>query len=119
MNIISGFERATSGTITFYNKNFEQREPTVGYCPQENNMPALLTLSELFNLFYALRTETIVERERESQKSKLFGELGLRHHMHSKYGSLSIGMKRKFGLLVSIINEPDLILLDEPVSSLD
>lgn len=39
--------------------------------------------------------------------------------MKSTYGSMSIGTKRRVALLMALLNKPELILLDEPVTGLD
>ena len=39
--------------------------------------------------------------------------------MKKKYAELSVGVKRKFSLLLALISDPSFILMDEPVSGLD
>ena len=57
--------------------------------------------------------------QRDITKKQLLKLVGLLHHEKSRYGSLSVGMKRKCGLMIALIHSPQVVLLDEPVSGLD
>ena len=91
----------------------------MGYCHQENNLPSECTVSELFDTFLAINEKGRSKREREASKKHLLNEVGLLHHEKSYYGSLSVGMKRKCGLMIALIHSPQVLLLDEPMSGLD
>ena len=92
----------------------------MGFCAQENNLPSSLTVSELINLFSSLlHSGQDDKNEKEKYREDLLERLSLTGHLGSQYGSLSIGVKRKVGLLLALVNKPELILLDEPVAGLD
>lgn len=46
-------------------------------------------------------------------------KVGLRHAMYEKYKNYSLGMKQRLGLALALINNPDLLILDEPLNGLD
>ena len=85
-----------------------------------NNLPSSLTVSELIDLFSSLlHSGQDDKNEKEKYREDLLERLSLTGHLGSQYGSLSIGVKRKVGLLLALVNKPELILLDEPVAGLD
>ena len=134
LRVLTGQETIDKGTI-YLRQNGEDRivssakpnkGPRVvsrlltGYCAQENNLPSSLTVSELIDLFSSLlHSGQDDKNEKEKYREDLLERLSLTGHLGSQYGSLSIGVKRKVGLLLALVNKPELILLDEPVAGLD
>lgn len=84
----------------------------VGYVPQRDELPGELTPQQLFNLYRQLRprwNQALVERlmpEWELSQTK-------------RIRRMSEGQKQKLAIVLAVAHDPDLLVLDEPVASLD
>ena len=89
----------------------------IGYLPEESYLYPHLTPQETL-AFYArlFRLPGAVARERIGQ---LLDMIGLTHARHRPVGEFSKGMARRIGLAQALLNDPDLIILDEPTAGLD
>jgi lipooligosaccharide transport system ATP-binding protein len=88
-----------------------------GVVPQENNLDDELDVTEnlmIFSKFYNIPTETAKERIAE-----LLDFLELTEKAESKIKELSGGMKRRLVIVRALINNPKLLILDEPTTGLD
>ena len=96
------------------------KQLTIGFCAQENNLPPTLTLAELIHLFSSLHDSNLPTKvENRLKQDELLYKLNLSNHLNSQYGTLSVGAKRRVALMMALLNRPQLILLDEPVTGLD
>lgn len=89
----------------------------VGYCPQENILWENLTCLEQIRLIgglFGMPAPRLAERARE-----LLVFFELETHQKKLAGTLSGGMKRKLNIILSVINDPAVVILDEPEAGLD
>lgn len=75
----------------------------------------LLRISEVID-YYSILNNIYID---ESAKKRLLSDFKLIHVYNSFVSQLSLGEKQKLGLILSILREPDLLILDEPFSALD
>lgn len=125
LRLLTGRETITRGEI--YHRKSEKDAVmsggseglSIGFCAQENNLPSLLSVSELIQLFSSFAQVPVSAEKKKEEIRLLLGKVNVSGLLHSKYGSLSIGAKRKVSLLVALVNKAPLIMLDEPMAGLD
>jgi ABC-2 type transport system ATP-binding protein len=89
----------------------------IGYVPEINEMYESLTACEYLTFvgeIYGLQSEDINEKA-----GKLMALLGIEDVYHSRISSYSKGMKQKVLIISSLLHDPDILFLDEPLSGLD
>lgn len=89
----------------------------IGVCPQEDTLDTELTVRE--NLFVYGRYFGIPRGEVNDRVDELLDFVQLTEKAKAKVDDLSGGMKRRLTIARSLINKPDLLLLDEPTTGLD
>jgi len=119
INMILGILKPTSGTIEILGKSLERSRAdimgNVNFAAVYAHVPANLTVRQnlhVFGLLYAVKDlkEKLTELEREFDLGAL---------MNTKAGLLSSGELSRLNLAKALINDPCLLLLDEPTASLD
>ena len=126
LNIIGGLDKYTSGdliingrsTKDYQDKNWDAyRNRTIGFVFQDYNLIPHLTVVENVELALTLSGEKkAVRRERAVKALEL---VGLSEHIKKKPNQLSGGQKQRVAIARAIINNPDVILADEPTGALD
>jgi ABC-2 type transport system ATP-binding protein len=89
----------------------------IGYLPEESYLYRYLTAAETLN-FYG-HIFALGQADRRSRTEQLLEMVGLSGAGARQVGEFSKGMQRRLGLAQALINDPDLIILDEPTAGLD
>jgi ABC-2 type transport system ATP-binding protein len=93
------------------------RPGAVGWCPQDDRLYERLTVDETFRLFG--EAHDMSEREIESAADRLTERLDFQRFRDRRVDRLSGGNRRKLTLSVSLMHDPDVLLLDEPYTGFD
>ena len=126
LHILGGLDRPDAGNVLFRGKNIfaqgngflEQfRNQHIGFVFQTFNLLADFTALEnaMFPGLIANRDKKIVQEKAE----ELLGLLGLKDRMNHKPGELSGGETQRVALARSLVNQPEIVLADEPTGNLD
>jgi len=89
----------------------------IGYLPEESYLYRYLDSGETLDFFGSLFTLSSNQRRRRIEQ--LLEMVGLGQVRRRTIGEFSKGMQRRIGLAQALINDPDLIILDEPTAGLD
>lgn len=121
LNMIVGITRPSGGTIEIFGRRFQsgQIKPLarIGYLPETTASPSYYSIAELLN-FYA-QLFNIPADKKKSRIKHLLEMVGLFKERHTLLKNLSMGQRRLVDITQALINDPDLILLDEPTVYLD
>ncbi len=121
INCIIGVARITSGTITVNGHDvvtdYKEARKQIGISPQE------------FNTDFFGKPEDIIDGMagyhgipadvRKKRTAELLEHFALTEHRHKKFNELSGGLKRRVILARALVNDPDLLILDEPTAGVD
>ncbi|MBR9703608.1 ABC transporter ATP-binding protein [Candidatus Woesearchaeota archaeon] len=110
-----GILSTQNGRINFSNGNGGGL--TVGYSPQYNALYPFLTLEE--NLHTFAKLHGVRNNDLHDRSKKLLTRLGLAGHEQKRIQKFSGGMGKRADLAVTLIHDPDVIVLDEPFTGLD
>uniref|UniRef100_A0A3B3U2A9 Cholesterol transporter ABCA5 n=1 Tax=Poecilia latipinna TaxID=48699 RepID=A0A3B3U2A9_9TELE len=89
----------------------------IGYCPQVNPLWPRITLQEHLELYAAIKG--LKGQEVPDIIKRVSNALELREHLNKQAKNLSAGLKRKLCFALSMIGNPQIVLLDEPSSGMD
>lgn len=89
----------------------------VGYLPQDFSMYPTMTVGEVMDYLGVL--SDIPRKERHERTALLLEKVNLTEHKTEKVKSLSGGMKRRLGIAQALINDPKVLIVDEPTAGLD
>ncbi len=119
IKVILGLLRPTRGRVAVFGKpptdvNTKKR---IGYLPEESYLYPFLNARE--TLDYYGKLFEIGHKVRKKRIDELLDMVGLTHVQHRPIREYSKGMQRRIGLAQALINDPDLLILDEPTTGLD
>ena len=97
--------------------NFEESRTSIGYCPQIDAIFEEMTVLE--NVEFYATIKGIPNELKESIVISIIKEMNLNEYIDKIAGRLSGGNKRKLSVAISMIANPQLILLDEPSAGMD
>jgi ABC-2 type transport system ATP-binding protein len=89
----------------------------IGYLPEESYLYRYLNSNETLNFFGNLFE--LPAQDRQQRSEQLLEMVGLDKARRRLVGEFSKGMQRRIGLAQALINDPDLVILDEPTAGLD
>lgn len=109
----------TEGEITIFGRSADDREAAkrIGYMPENPYVYQYLKPLEFLDL--CGRLTGIPKSERRDRSEAMVDKVGLRHAVDRPIGKFSKGMMQRVGLAQALLHDPELLVLDEPMSGLD
>ncbi len=121
VRMVSCFIEPTSGSMYVLGKQVASYprliKARIGVCPQENNLDPDLSVEDNLRVF--ARYFDITGTEAKARCEELLHFVGLYPKRKNQIDELSGGMKRRLMIARSLVNRPDLLILDEPTTGLD
>ncbi len=126
LNIIGGLDRYTTGDLIINGKSTKKfkdrdwdayRNYKIGFVFQSYNLIGHQTI--LSNVELALTIGGISKKERKKRAIKALEEVGLKDQINKKPNQLSGGQMQRVAIARALVNNPDIILADEPTGALD
>ncbi len=123
MNILMGLITADTGTVTILGHTLDSHDfpmdlkRRMNMCSGNANLPWSLTVREIlrfYSMIYNIKPKTA-----EKSIENIIAETGLEKYSEKRFDELSTGNKQKLSLAKALINDPDILLLDEPTLGLD
>ncbi len=126
LNIIGGLDRYTSGDLIISNRSTKEykdadwdtyRNHSIGFVFQSYNLIPHQTV--LQNVELALTLSGVSKSERKARATKALEDVGLGDQLNKKPGEMSGGQMQRVAIARALVNNPDIILADEPTGALD
>lgn len=126
LNIVGGLDRYDKGDLIINGistKKYKDRDwdsyrnHTIGFVFQSYNLIPHQTV--LANVELALTISGVSRKKRKEMAIKALKEVGLGEHLHKKPNQLSGGQMQRVAIARALVNNPDIVLADEPTGALD
>ncbi len=126
MYLLGGLDRPTSGSITVGGQVLENldenalaqyRRRTVGFIFQSFNLIPSMTALE--NVVFPMRFRRLPQKQRRERGQQLLEQVGLADRAYHRPTELSGGQQQRVAIARALVNNPQLILADEPTGNLD
>jgi len=119
IKMILGLLHPTAGRILVFGRRPEDvdTKKRIGYLPEESYLYPFLNARE--TLDYYGKLFHLPRHSRIKRTDELLEQVGLEHAQRRPIGEYSKGMQRRIGLAQALINDPDLLILDEPTAGMD
>lgn len=126
LNIVGGLDRYDSGDLIINGistRNYSDRDwdsyrnHSVGFVFQSYNL--IPHQSVLSNVELALTISGISKQERRERATKVLEQVGLGDQLHKKPNQMSGGQMQRVAIARALVNDPDILLADEPTGALD
>ena len=126
LNIVGGLDQYTSGDLVINGKSTKDfksrdwdsyRNNSVGFVFQSYNL--IPHQSVLSNVELALTLSGVSKAERRKRAKEVLEKVGLENQIHKKPNQMSGGQMQRVAIARALINDPDILLADEPTGALD
>ncbi len=116
LRLVAGLIRPTMGTITVNGKEVDEPSPERGMVFQKPTLFPWLTVEK--NIAFPLKMQGRLKGQ-ENQVERMLEVIGLQKFKNDYPGQLSGGMAQRVALVRTLISQPKILLLDEPLGALD
>jgi len=121
LKILTGYLAPTSGQISIngfdIEKDSHKIKEIIGYLPESNPLYNEMYVYDL--LKFTANTRNIFGNDFKDALEKVVAQCGLQDIVHKTVGECSKGFKQRVGLACAMIHDPQILILDEPVTGLD
>lgn len=121
MNILTGYLAPTAGTVTVNGYDIVEKpqaaKACIGYLPEQPPLYRDMTVGEYLD--FAARLKQVKKAERAAQVEKALRRTGLTEVKHRLIRQLSKGYCQRVGVAQTLLGDPQVIILDEPMVGLD
>ena len=126
LNVLGGLDNYDDGdliingksTRKFKSKDWDEyRNNVIGFIFQSYNL--IGHISVLANVELSLKLSSVPKKERRKKALEVLEKVGLKNHIHKQPNELSGGQMQRVAIARSLVNDPEIILADEPTGALD
>lgn len=126
LNLLAGLDRATQGKVIIAGQSLanmsekqvtQWRNKNMGFVFQSNHLLSEFTALE--NVLMPISIRGKVNKEAKDKAKNLLAQVGLKERIAHKPGELSGGERQRVAIARAVINDPKVVLMDEPTGNLD